>query len=84
MLPVDASHEGGGSTGRFWMVSSVVHGVCLCGWWYLGFTVTSPPPGGTGRSDGLFGRVGLHTNVNKTVGMICQPCQMSGGKYLAE
>ena len=23
---------------------------------------------------GLFDRVGLHTNVNKIIGMVCQPC----------
>ena len=27
---------------------------------------------------GLFDRVGLHTNVEKTVGMVCHPCQAAG------
>ena len=27
---------------------------------------------------GLFDRVGLHTNVGKTVSMVCHPCQMAG------
>ena len=28
---------------------------------------------------GLFDRVGLQTNVEKTVGMVCHPCQATGG-----
>ena len=27
---------------------------------------------------GLFDRVGLRTNVGKTVGMVCHPCQVAG------
>ena len=27
---------------------------------------------------GLFDRVGLRTNVGKTVGMVCHPCQAAG------
>ena len=27
---------------------------------------------------GLFDRVGLRTNVRKTVGMVCHPCQAAG------
>ena len=27
---------------------------------------------------GLFDRVGLHTNVGKTVSMVCHPCQAAG------
>ena len=27
---------------------------------------------------GLFDRVGLQTNVGKTVGMVCHPCQAAG------
>ena len=27
----------------------------------------------------MFDRVGLQTNVNKTVGMVCQTCYMAGG-----
>ena len=27
---------------------------------------------------GLFDRVGLHTNVGKTVGMVCHHCQAAG------
>ena len=27
---------------------------------------------------GLFDRVGLRTNVRKTVGMVCRPCQAAG------
>ena len=27
---------------------------------------------------GLFYRVGLHTNINKIVGMVCQPCHIVG------
>ena len=27
---------------------------------------------------GLFDRVGLQTNVRKTVGMVCHPCQAAG------
>ena len=27
---------------------------------------------------GLFGRVGMRTNVRKTVGMVCRPCQAAG------
>ena len=29
---------------------------------------------------GLFDRVGLRTNVGKTVGMICRPCQLAGNQ----
>ena len=27
---------------------------------------------------GIFGQVGLQTNVHKTVGMVCEPCQAAG------
>ena len=27
---------------------------------------------------GIFGQIGLWTNVGETVGMTCQPCRMSG------
>ena len=33
---------------------------------------------------GLFNRVGLRTNVGKTVGMVCCPCQASGTQSEAE
>ena len=29
---------------------------------------------------GLFDRVGLRTNVGKTVGMVCRPCQAAGNQ----
>ena len=29
---------------------------------------------------GLFDRVGLRTNVGKTVGMVCHPCQAAGNQ----
>ena len=28
---------------------------------------------------GMFDRVGIQTNVKKTVGMVCYPCYMTGG-----
>ena len=28
--------------------------------------------------NGIFDRVGLHTNINKMVEMVCQPCIMVG------
>ena len=28
---------------------------------------------------GLFESVGLHTNMKRTVGMVCQPCRIVGG-----
>ena len=31
---------------------------------------------------GLFDRVGLRTNVGKTVRMVCQPCQATTGKIM--
>ena len=33
---------------------------------------------------GLFNRVGLQTNVRKTVGMVCLPCQATGTQSEAE
>ena len=33
---------------------------------------------------GLFDRVGLQTNVGKTVGMVCHPCQAAGNITKAE
>ena len=30
---------------------------------------------------GLFDRVGMRTNVDKTVGMVCQPCHTSGRQF---
>ena len=32
----------------------------------------------------IFDRIGLHTNVNKTVSMACQPCRAGSGNRTAE